>query len=636
MRTKRNRSVAGGLVKAQAVCVLIVVFVTIQPASAEPAPLYARMQPVALDSGRLNNPRNEPAVVFSQVIDLGPDVPWFRVLFDKGTSLAPGSYIRVTSLLDGETQTLDAEQLRNWNYGTAFFNGSKIAFELLAAGGAAGNALKVSQVFVGEIPPTVDTGGVAAICAGTNNRAHFPDSWDSQAMGIGRLLPGTIASPGTAPYCTAFMIARPSGTADTDKVHLTAGHCFDRYGPYKSTLPPDSIPDGVGYVSHKFTLPPSTAGTVSDVDVDLSIIHTWVGDLIVKLEHRGTTVVLINRPRNGTGDCDADNYDGIRLDDTPPPTSDGGNVDAQCVNNLTSLPRYRPSQALSAFNGLDRAGDWTLTVSDVDPGESGSFVGWTLYAKVDWTLNLPDDYILQFNVYCDDNPLRDRCSNANCTITHPRVEDQFPVRRNTVISSNRGRGDDWAVFRCGPNEDGDTSWEHQVTPRTPPLDDVRWAFPLAGVIPDPTQVPAPSVRVTGYGVDGTEVGGDNDHACTCPSSDPPTGRLNATAQTATGQLLYREVPKVIGYDADACRANSGSPVFNAGEIIGIVTDDESPCPPGRNYGTAVTHLALKAAIESVETAAIIPAVSTWGLLVLALLTATAGTLVLRRRLLVGT
>ncbi|MDO8630340.1 MAG: hypothetical protein Q7R41_07590, partial [Phycisphaerales bacterium] len=62
MNPKGTRNVGVGLVSGQAVCVLIVAFVTIQAARAEPAPLYARMQAVAVDSGRFDNPRNEPAV----------------------------------------------------------------------------------------------------------------------------------------------------------------------------------------------------------------------------------------------------------------------------------------------------------------------------------------------------------------------------------------------------------------------------------------------------------------------------------------------------------------------------------------------------------------------------------------------
>ena len=65
-------------------------------ALAEPAPIPARMVPVEVDSGRVEDLRAEPAVVFSQAVDLGPDVPWLRVHFDKETTLAPGTPLRTS------------------------------------------------------------------------------------------------------------------------------------------------------------------------------------------------------------------------------------------------------------------------------------------------------------------------------------------------------------------------------------------------------------------------------------------------------------------------------------------------------------------------------------------------------------
>ena len=491
MIAKRFRNGGVRSITAWGVCALVGALGAIKPVSAEPALLYARMQPVAVDSGRLDNPRNEPAVVFSQVIDLGPDAPWVRVLFDKETTLAPGSYIRVTSLVDAETQILDAEQLRNWNYGTAFFNGSQVTIELIAAGGASGNALKVSQVFVGEIPPSVDTGGVAAICGNDDNRAPFQFPYDSQSMGIGRLL-NTVVQPegeNTVPLkgCTAFIVGRPSGTENPDKLHLTAGHCFDH----------------------------------------------------------------------------------------------------------------------------------------LDLGR-------------EWNQNLTDPYVLQFNVYCYAGT-ESTCSNTNCTIKHPAVVHQFPVRGETVISQNDGAGNDWAVFRCGRNSVGKTTWEHQTTP-TPPY--TRWAFPLA----DPVPGVGTDVRVTGYGVDGNEgaLGGGN-AACICNTST--TGRRNVTLQTAPGpappqppsvEAKLRGVSgTVIAYDADMCGANSGSPVFNrdTGEVIGINTHHgcASTTPEtGLNYGTAITHTDLQPAIVFLENTAI-PAASTWGLIVMTLIGLVLGTIMYGRR-----
>lgn len=193
----------------------------------EPAPLPARMQPVAVDSGVLANPTNRAQVVFSKIIDLGPDVPWVRVLFDpQGTNLPPGSSIRVTSLLDGETQTLDAQDLENWGYGTAFFNGSSVRIEIIAAPGSVGNRIDTREVYAGDPTPEPliqepdGQGTVAGICGALDSRV--PNSPDKR---VGRLLPGTKSALGTDPYCTAFLVDTPGD----DKLHLTAGHCFGNY-----------------------------------------------------------------------------------------------------------------------------------------------------------------------------------------------------------------------------------------------------------------------------------------------------------------------------------------------------------------------------------------------------------------------
>lgn len=121
--------------------------------------------------------------------------------------------------------------------------------------------------------------------------------------------------------------------------------------------------------------------TVEDLDVALTINHTWVGDLCVTLTKGATSVSLIQRPglvgglcnASGCCGCAQDNYNNIILDDE-------GTVGIQgaCSLNLTSPPNYIPNQALSAFDGLNASGDWTLTVSDNAGSDLGTLVSWSL------------------------------------------------------------------------------------------------------------------------------------------------------------------------------------------------------------------------------------------------------------------
>ncbi len=146
------------------------------------------------------------------------------------------------------------------------------------------------------------------------------------------------------------------------------------------SFPNAPLPDNAPGVSDTITVPDSV--TITDVDVVLQVTHTWVGDLCVTLTHNLVTVRVIARPGlvpdtcNATGccGCPENNYAGIILDDE----GSGGAIENQCVFNLTSPPNYTPNEALSTFDGLDSAGDWTLTISDNAGLDLGTFDSWAL------------------------------------------------------------------------------------------------------------------------------------------------------------------------------------------------------------------------------------------------------------------
>ena len=95
---------------------------------------------------------------------------------------------------------------------------------------------------------------------------------------------------------------------------------------------------------------PLLSGTIQELNVYVDITHSYVGDLIVSLRSpQGTTVTLHNR----TGGSN-DNLLGW--------------YDAQLV----------PAQPLSAFNGQDPVGTWTLTVRDELGGFQGMLNLWRL------------------------------------------------------------------------------------------------------------------------------------------------------------------------------------------------------------------------------------------------------------------
>jgi len=130
------------------------------------------------------------------------------------------------------------------------------------------------------------------------------------------------------------------------------------------------------------------AGLMTDVDVDVNIRHSFFGDLIMKVEHLGTSVTLIDRPgvpAVSTTGCTANDPD-LVLDDE----GTGGAVEDLCsAANATGLPvppsppNYTPSSPLSAFDGLDPNGAWTITVSDNASLDTGTLVRWSLHITTD-------------------------------------------------------------------------------------------------------------------------------------------------------------------------------------------------------------------------------------------------------------
>ena len=190
----------------------------------------------------------------------------------------------------------------------------------------------------------------------------------------------------------------PSGAccAGTDCVVVTEDACAAQGGTYLGDFtkcevggkpvtyessPNASLPDNnPAGVSDTITVPDSAV--ITDVNVALQVTHTWVGDLCVTLVHQptGTTVDLIQRMGEAGGchlgapfGCQENNLN-IVLNDG----GAGGPIESQCVANLSSPPGYIPNNPLAAFNTLDSAGDWTLTVSDNAGADFGTFNSWAL------------------------------------------------------------------------------------------------------------------------------------------------------------------------------------------------------------------------------------------------------------------
>ena len=107
------------------------------------------------------------------------------------------------------------------------------------------------------------------------------------------------------------------------------------------------------------TIDVPNAFTIRDLNVNLSIDHTYVSDLRIRLiAPDGTSVQLVNR-RGGASDNVR-----VTFDDEATNT----------ISRATTLNgTFRPERSLSLFDGKNAAGRWTLEIVDADRLDAGTF-----------------------------------------------------------------------------------------------------------------------------------------------------------------------------------------------------------------------------------------------------------------------
>jgi hypothetical protein len=129
----------------------------------------------------------------------------------------------------------------------------------------------------------------------------------------------------------------------------------------------------------------------TDVDVsNLNIAHTWSGDVEISLARPraaplmpSSALVLI------FGDCGGsdDNFTNVRISDegaVPVCAADG----LPHTGPLRGAPHGLPSASvMTAFDGVQSGGIWTLSIFDDTQGDTGTLTSWSL--TVDFPFPLP-------------------------------------------------------------------------------------------------------------------------------------------------------------------------------------------------------------------------------------------------------
>lgn len=116
---------------------------------------------------------------------------------------------------------------------------------------------------------------------------------------------------------------------------------------------------------------------VTDVNVEVNLEHTWVGDLILELTGPDSTVVRLmgDGPDGfvGPDGSSGDNLTGTVFDDEALASITGvSSTDAPFTGS------WIPRGALSAFDGINAAGNWVLTITDEESADTGNFLNWSL------------------------------------------------------------------------------------------------------------------------------------------------------------------------------------------------------------------------------------------------------------------
>jgi len=142
---------------------------------------------------------------------------------------------------------------------------------------------------------------------------------------------------------------------------------------------PDANPSGI-----TSALTVSGAGSsLTDITVTLNVAGGYNGDLYAYLSYNGTLVTLLNRvgtSATSTGNAIqghvvnvAAGFNNISLNDA----GSGGNIH-NVASPVSGISYTADGGTLSAFNGANPNGTWTLFFADQSAGNTSTLDGWSL------------------------------------------------------------------------------------------------------------------------------------------------------------------------------------------------------------------------------------------------------------------
>lgn len=146
---------------------------------------------------------------------------------------------------------------------------------------------------------------------------------------------------------------------------------------------PDANPTGA---SHTMAVPAGIINTIpADLRIRVNMVHTWVGDLAIRITSPCGTTFLFDRPgTTGAGFGNADDINGVYTFDVSAATI----IPETTVGGLIPAGSYRPSDAAGNPNPTwspltfpcAATGNWTITGIDLVGGDVGIIRDWQILA----------------------------------------------------------------------------------------------------------------------------------------------------------------------------------------------------------------------------------------------------------------
>ncbi|MFL2857887.1 MAG: proprotein convertase P-domain-containing protein [Planctomycetota bacterium] len=240
-----------------------------------------------------------------------------------------------------------------------------------------------------ECQDDCDNDGIADACeilagAADCNGNFLPDTCEIAAGAADCDFDGALDScellQGTADDCNldgvidnCEIAANPALDCDTNGV-LDVCEAAGIFTFEDVVTPPAPIDDSLPPVVR--TLSVAQAGLIDDVNVQVELTHTFIGDLDISIASPDGTSVMLHNGSGGSADDINTTYD----DETG--------------TNTTS-----PASPLSALDNGNPLGDWSLTIADNAGGDEGVLTYWALEVAVAGA-GIPD---------CNNNGVHDGC-----------------------------------------------------------------------------------------------------------------------------------------------------------------------------------------------------------------------------------